>query len=224
MEKADTFFAVGQHSMGAVAENASTAIPIDNNDNKKSYPTSNHRHSHAAAIGAITPGDVNPDNHGDYNVLTSVLSTSWEEGDEEYFHAVPLNSNGYFPLADTNPFPDFGYEQSDTVYGGSDSCKDSRASTLRSTLAGSEEFELQRMPAKPASTATPVTTQGSRAYRQIDAASDAGSGFRGIQLAGGTQQHESNLGENHQSKKLQKHAVKSTSRKSWLTKKLRRKH
>jgi hypothetical protein len=154
--------------------------------------------------------------------LNSALSNSWEDGDERYFHAVPLNSNEYLPIADANPFPDLGDEQSDTVYGGSDSCDDSRASTLRSTRSGSMEFELQRMTAKPAPTAAHATTQESGAYRQANAASETGPGSGGIQPAGGTQQQ--NLSENHQSKKLQKRAVKSTSRKSWLTEKLRRKH
>jgi hypothetical protein len=234
MEKADTFFAVGQQwrpalpSMGDVAENASgepavfAAITIDNNDNRKLYPTSNHRHSHTAATGVITPGGVNPGDHGDYDALTSALSTSWEAGGERYFHAVPLNSNKYFPLADANPFPDLGDEQSDTVYGGSDSCDDARASTLRSTRSGSMEFELQRMTAKPAPTAAPATPQESGAYCQANVASEAGPGSGGIQPASGTQQQ--NLSENHQSKKLQKRAVKSRSRKSWLTEKFRRKH
>ena len=202
---------------------APAAIPIDNNDNRKLDPASNHRHSYAAVTRAITPDDANLDNHSDYDALTSVLSTSWEEGDERYFHAVPLNFNGYFSLADANPFPDHGGEQSDTVCGESDSCEDSRASILRTTRSGPEEFELQRIPAKSAPTTAPATTQGRVAHRQANTASEVGPGSRGIQPVG-TQQHESDLGENHQSKKLQKRVVESTSRKSWLTKKLRRKH
>jgi hypothetical protein len=193
------------------------AITADNNAYRKWNLTPNHYHSHAAVTGVIKPGGANPDGHGDYDALTSVLSTSWEEGDESYFCAVPLNSSGYFSLAGANPSPDHDSQQCDTVSRRSDSYGDSRVSLLRSTRSASEEFELQKMRAKPAPIAVPATTH------QVHASFEVWPSSHVIQSTG-TQQHENGLDENHQSKKQQKRTGAFTSRKSWLTEKLRRKH
>ena len=232
MEKADTMFAVGEqwrpalrstHS-GNVAEKTSDestaplAMIADNNDHRKWNLTTNHRHPHTVVTGVITPGGANPDGQGNYDALTSVLSTSWEEGDESYFYTVPLDSNRYFPLTGVNPSPDHGGEQYDTC---PDSREGSRVSLLRSTRSPSEEFERQKMPAKPAPTAVPDTTHERGGYGQGNTGFEIGPDFHGIQLAG-TQQHESGLNEMHQSKKLQKPAA-GKSHRSLLTEKLRRK-
>lgn len=221
MEKADTLFAVGEQRRPAlpstnsdnVAEKTSDESTADNNDHRKRNRETNHRHPHAVATGAITPGGANPDGRGNCDALTSVLSTSWEEGDESCFCTVPLDSNRDFPLTGVNPSPDHGGEQYDRC---SDSREGSRVSLLRSTRSAPEELERQKMPAKP------DTTHERGGYRQVNTGFEAGPDFHGIQSAG-TQQHESGLNEIRQSKKLQKPATAWTNRKSWLTEKLRRK-
>lgn len=176
-------------------------------------------------MGVTTPSSAKPDGYGDYDVSTSVLSTSWEEGDESYFCAVPLSSNGYSSLAAVSPFPDYCSEQCRSGDRMPDSREDSRTSLLWSTRFASEEFELQEMPAKPASTAlaaVPATTHERGDHHQVNASFELEPGPHGIQSVS-TQQYEGGLDENHQSKKLSKLATASTSRKSWLKEKLRRK-
>lgn len=202
---------------------APLAITADNNDHKKWNLTPNHRHPHATVTGVITPGGANPDGEEDYDALASILSTSWEEGDESYFCAAPLNANGYFPLTGASASPDHGSEQCDIVDRRSDSCGDSRASLLRSICSASEEFELQRMPAKPAPIAVSATSQELGVSRQVHGVFEVGPSSHGIQSTS-TQQHQSVLDENHQSKKQLKRTTASTSRKSWFMEKLRRKH